>query len=243
MRPAVAEMRWAFSWEAVAAGVGVFLIWVGLDGHYPVSTKSFSRFSTRKSRSWRNCPGIRTRNSGSDRAGLVVYRSARRELRHHLPPGGFLPLVSVSLDFAARLAVRAAGRVAANHSWPRRRFSASRISNGSRASSAPFRINFWSAAKSASATLHDRRRHHEFFARRHGSGSGRAPGIFGERPARPGAGHPGRGFAGGEQTRWLEHPRAIVSWRGASTNGSSIANRAGPASPSSTASTRKLPVS
>ena len=35
MRPAVAEMRWAFSWEAVAAGVGVFLIWVGLDGHYP----------------------------------------------------------------------------------------------------------------------------------------------------------------------------------------------------------------
>ena len=35
MRPAVAEMRWAFSWESVAAGIGVFLLWVGLDGHYP----------------------------------------------------------------------------------------------------------------------------------------------------------------------------------------------------------------
>src|SRR5690349_13573948 len=35
MRPVVMEMRWAFSWEAVVVGVGVFAIWVGLDGHYP----------------------------------------------------------------------------------------------------------------------------------------------------------------------------------------------------------------
>jgi CAAX prenyl protease-like protein len=35
MRPAVTEMRWAFSWEAVATGVGVFLLWVGLDPLYP----------------------------------------------------------------------------------------------------------------------------------------------------------------------------------------------------------------
>jgi hypothetical protein len=35
MRPYVAEMRWAFSWEAVVAGVAVFAIWVGLDPYYP----------------------------------------------------------------------------------------------------------------------------------------------------------------------------------------------------------------
>jgi CAAX prenyl protease-like protein len=35
MRAAVTEMRWAFSWEAVAGGVAVFVIWVGLDGFYP----------------------------------------------------------------------------------------------------------------------------------------------------------------------------------------------------------------
>ena len=35
MRPFVAEMRLAFSWEAVVVGVGVFVMWVGLDGFYP----------------------------------------------------------------------------------------------------------------------------------------------------------------------------------------------------------------
>jgi len=35
MRPFVEEMRWALSWEAIVVGVGVFAIWVGLDGHYP----------------------------------------------------------------------------------------------------------------------------------------------------------------------------------------------------------------
>jgi CAAX prenyl protease-like protein len=35
MRPFVSEMRWAFSWEAVAVGVGIFAIWVGLDPLYP----------------------------------------------------------------------------------------------------------------------------------------------------------------------------------------------------------------
>ena len=33
--PYVKEMRWNFSWEAVAAGVAVFLLWVGIDGLYP----------------------------------------------------------------------------------------------------------------------------------------------------------------------------------------------------------------
>jgi len=34
MRPFVAEMRWAFSWEAVVVGIGIFVIWVGLDPFY-----------------------------------------------------------------------------------------------------------------------------------------------------------------------------------------------------------------
>jgi hypothetical protein len=35
MRPLVSEMRWAFSWEAVVVGVGIFAVWVGLDPFYP----------------------------------------------------------------------------------------------------------------------------------------------------------------------------------------------------------------
>jgi hypothetical protein len=35
MRPRVSEMRWALSWEAVATGIGVFGIWIGLDGLHP----------------------------------------------------------------------------------------------------------------------------------------------------------------------------------------------------------------
>ena len=35
MRPLVKEMRWAFSWEAVVVGIGVCVIWVGLDPYYP----------------------------------------------------------------------------------------------------------------------------------------------------------------------------------------------------------------
>jgi len=35
MRPFVSEMRWSISWEAVAVGVLVFAIWVGLDPYYP----------------------------------------------------------------------------------------------------------------------------------------------------------------------------------------------------------------
>ena len=31
LRPFIAEMRWAFSWEAVVVGAGIFAIWVGLD--------------------------------------------------------------------------------------------------------------------------------------------------------------------------------------------------------------------
>jgi CAAX prenyl protease-like protein len=34
MRPAVLEMRWAVSWEAVVVGAGVFVAWVTLDPYY-----------------------------------------------------------------------------------------------------------------------------------------------------------------------------------------------------------------
>jgi CAAX prenyl protease-like protein len=35
MKPLVAEMRWAISWEAILVGVGIFAVWVGLDKFYP----------------------------------------------------------------------------------------------------------------------------------------------------------------------------------------------------------------
>ena len=35
MWPLVAEMRWAFSWEAVVIGVAVMVMWVGIDPYYP----------------------------------------------------------------------------------------------------------------------------------------------------------------------------------------------------------------
>ena len=35
IRPLVAEMRWKISWAAVAVGVAVFAVWVGLDAFYP----------------------------------------------------------------------------------------------------------------------------------------------------------------------------------------------------------------
>ena len=35
VRPWIAEMRWAVSWEAIGVGVVVFAIWIGLDPFYP----------------------------------------------------------------------------------------------------------------------------------------------------------------------------------------------------------------
>ena len=34
MRPLVPEMRWAFSWEAVVVGIGIFAVWVGINGEW-----------------------------------------------------------------------------------------------------------------------------------------------------------------------------------------------------------------
>jgi CAAX prenyl protease-like protein len=35
VRPFVQEMRWAWRWEALVVGIGIFVVWVGLDGLYP----------------------------------------------------------------------------------------------------------------------------------------------------------------------------------------------------------------
>src|ERR1039457_2344350 len=43
IRPLVAEMRWAFSWEAVAVGVGVLVMWVGIDSFYPKANELFAK--------------------------------------------------------------------------------------------------------------------------------------------------------------------------------------------------------
>jgi CAAX prenyl protease-like protein len=34
MRPFIAEMRWTFSWEAMAVGIAVFTVWVGISGEW-----------------------------------------------------------------------------------------------------------------------------------------------------------------------------------------------------------------
>ena len=39
VRPLVAELRWAFSWEAVVVGVGIFFAWVGISGEW--TTQNF----------------------------------------------------------------------------------------------------------------------------------------------------------------------------------------------------------
>lgn len=58
MRPYVAEMRWAFSWEAVVVGVAVFAVWVGLDDDYPklgkggVTWNPFAQFGEGSALAW-----------------------------------------------------------------------------------------------------------------------------------------------------------------------------------------------
>jgi hypothetical protein len=61
MRPVVAEMRWAFSWEAVVVGVLVCAMWVGIDGHYPGINQIIQKYLCPLLKSiglegW--CPGI-----------------------------------------------------------------------------------------------------------------------------------------------------------------------------------------
>jgi uncharacterized protein len=48
MRPFVTEMRWTLSWEAVVVGIGVFVMWVGLDGWYPPLTELMAKIGLGK---------------------------------------------------------------------------------------------------------------------------------------------------------------------------------------------------
>jgi CAAX prenyl protease-like protein len=43
MRPFVAEMHWAFSWEAVVVGVGIFVIWVGISGEWTTQNSLWTK--------------------------------------------------------------------------------------------------------------------------------------------------------------------------------------------------------
>src|ERR1041385_8944203 len=49
MRPLVSEMRWALSWEAIVVGVGVCVMWVGLDSFYPKTSELGARLGWSKS--------------------------------------------------------------------------------------------------------------------------------------------------------------------------------------------------
>lgn len=48
VRSIVREMRWAFSWEAVVVGVGVFGLWVGLDPFVPTQQELWAKFGSSK---------------------------------------------------------------------------------------------------------------------------------------------------------------------------------------------------
>lgn len=43
--PHIKEMRPAFSWEAVVVGIGIFLIWIGLDKFYPGTNELWAKIS------------------------------------------------------------------------------------------------------------------------------------------------------------------------------------------------------
>ena len=43
MRPFVSEMRWAVSWEAVAVGIGVFVMWVGISGEWTTQNSLWAK--------------------------------------------------------------------------------------------------------------------------------------------------------------------------------------------------------
>jgi uncharacterized protein len=61
LRPYIKEMKWSFSWEAVAVGVFVFIAWVGLDPYYPLLMQRTGSF---------NPP--RTYGAGSIQAAIFI---------------------------------------------------------------------------------------------------------------------------------------------------------------------------
>ena len=51
VRAVVQEMRWKIGWEGLVVGVAVFVMWVGIDGHYPPLNELLQKigFATKKS--------------------------------------------------------------------------------------------------------------------------------------------------------------------------------------------------
>ncbi len=58
IRSVVSEMKWAFSWEALVIGIGVFAVWVGLDPYYKhfggggISWDPHSEFGNNSATAW-----------------------------------------------------------------------------------------------------------------------------------------------------------------------------------------------
>ena len=48
MFPYVKEMLWKLSWEAVIVGIAVFVVWVGLDGYYPLLAERAGSFNPQR---------------------------------------------------------------------------------------------------------------------------------------------------------------------------------------------------
>lgn len=48
VRHVVTEMRWKFSWEALVAGIGVFVVWVGLDSVVPTQQQLWVKLGLSK---------------------------------------------------------------------------------------------------------------------------------------------------------------------------------------------------
>ncbi len=77
----VTELEWRFSWEAVVVGVGIFVLWVGLDGYYP-SLDSFYREYL--------CPVLE--KLGLVKSSAVETDAARRPWNPHAAFGVSSPL-------------------------------------------------------------------------------------------------------------------------------------------------------
>ena len=51
VRPFIPEMKWIFSWAAVLVGIGVFVLWVGIDPFYPPLDRLLSQVGLAKAES------------------------------------------------------------------------------------------------------------------------------------------------------------------------------------------------
>ncbi len=111
IRPLVAEMRWAFSWEAVAVGVGIFAVWVGVSGEWTTQNSLWVKLGLAHSPAkpaliWNPNDTIRRRL----RARVAVRRRADFGLNFVVPPleeifyRSFLYRYIASQEFSVRAA-------------------------------------------------------------------------------------------------------------------------------------------